>query len=124
MPYPREWHSFCLLNSVGVRIDNLSRVMNQQRHPMPMKAHDGGFSLIEILVVIGVIGILVETQPIAGVLRDGLHPRQLEIGCNLSRPGREPILGEPVIKRRGRDGRDNHHDSDHRYEFYDGKTRF
>jgi len=59
MLYPREWHSFCLLNSVGVRIDNLSRVMNQQRHPMPMKAHDGGFSLIEILVVIGVIGILV-----------------------------------------------------------------
>jgi len=59
MPYPREWHSFCLLNSVGVRIDNLSRVMNQQIHPMPMKAHDGGFSLIEILVVIGVIGILV-----------------------------------------------------------------
>ncbi len=58
MPYPREWHSFCLLNSVGERIDNLSRVMNQQRHPMPMKAHDGGFSLIEILVVIGAIGIL------------------------------------------------------------------
>ncbi len=58
MPYPREWHSFCLLISVEMQIKNLSPVMNQQRHPMPMKAHDGGFSLIEILVVIGAIGIL------------------------------------------------------------------
>jgi len=33
--------------------------MNQQKHPMPMKAHHGGFSLIEVLVVIGAIGILV-----------------------------------------------------------------
>jgi general secretion pathway protein G len=46
------------LISVEMQIKNLSPVMNQQRHPMPMKAHDGGFSLIEILVVIGAIGIL------------------------------------------------------------------
>ncbi len=41
-----------------MRIDNLSRVINYERHPMPMKAHDGGFSLIEILVIIGITGIL------------------------------------------------------------------
>ena len=33
--------------------------MNQQKYSMPMKAHHGGFSMIEILVVIGAIGILV-----------------------------------------------------------------
>ncbi len=59
MPHLSAWHSFCLLISVEMQIKNLSPVMNQQRHPMPMKAHDGGFSLIEILVVIGAIGILI-----------------------------------------------------------------
>ena len=32
--------------------------MNQQRYPMPMREKDRGFTLIEILVVIGVVGIL------------------------------------------------------------------
>lgn len=59
MPHPSGWHSFCLLISVEMQIKNLSRVINHERHPMPMKAHNGGFSLIEILVVIGAIGILV-----------------------------------------------------------------
>ncbi len=39
-------------------MSNLSRVKNRQRHTMPTRAKDRGFTLIEILVVTGVIGIL------------------------------------------------------------------
>ena len=39
-------------------MNNLSRVKNRQRHTMPTRAKDRGFTLIEILVVTGVIGIL------------------------------------------------------------------
>lgn len=41
-----------------MKIKNLIAIINQQKHLMPMKAHNGGFSLIEFLVVIGAIGII------------------------------------------------------------------
>ncbi len=39
-------------------MNNLSRVKNHQIRPMPTRAKDRGFTLIEVLVVTGVIGIL------------------------------------------------------------------
>ena len=39
-------------------MNNLSRVKNRQIRPMPTRAKDRGFTLIEVLVVTGVIGIL------------------------------------------------------------------
>ena len=105
MPFPKEWHSFCLLISVEMQIKNLSPVMNQQRHPMPMKAHNGGFSLIEILVVIGAIGILLgiavpayngyrEKSQIAAAMQDlkRIETAIIALGTNTMQwPGGEPV---------------------------------
>lgn len=86
-------------------MNNLSRVKNRQRHTMPTRAKDRGFTLIEILVVTGVIGILLgiavpayneyrekgKIAEVKQVLKD-IERAMIALGTHTGQwPGGEPI---------------------------------